>query len=492
MKRNRILTLALAPAVLMAGPLFSASVVAEEEEPRWFEVEVILFSRNVPADSVNEHWPSEANKLDTQNAPDLLSALLFPAEEVAPVDDSYCIPADQLTTDPVMDGAAATPDSLEAGTPEVAGETKAPLSDSEQIPQPCPPSELEDAAPATYAKTDVPEIVVAPALPDFDVSPYLIDDQSLQLVAQRKVIERRPEFKMMLHTGWRQAMVPRKQSAKWHLFAGKDFTDQFLADGTLRHKPELATSNQAPCPVGTVTIDGECIISDNAASENPAPGANADAPAAPQPLTTEEVQANITEMLAAQETELAAAMAAQVEVESADTPIMPLWQLDGLFRVYLEHYLYIDADFDYRIAGERELPLLIEDPSSTYGSADNLEMTDPLATPEPILAIDNLEQSLAAETLPLTQQEDPEAGGTLVTTKPTEGYLYRYRLSQSRRLRSGELHYFDHPLVGILVQIRPHDYREPPTPTEVDTSAAVDATTSTEVAAPASDTQPAS
>jgi len=32
-----------------------------------------------------------------------------------------------------------------------------------------------------------------------------------------------------------------------------------------------------------------------------------------------------------------------------------------------------------------------------------------------------------------------------------------FRLTQSRRMRSGELHYLDHPLFGLLVQVRPYE-----------------------------------
>ena len=32
-----------------------------------------------------------------------------------------------------------------------------------------------------------------------------------------------------------------------------------------------------------------------------------------------------------------------------------------------------------------------------------------------------------------------------------------FRLTQTRRMRSGELHYLDHPLFGLLVQVRPYE-----------------------------------
>ena len=35
--------------------------------------------------------------------------------------------------------------------------------------------------------------------------------------------------------------------------------------------------------------------------------------------------------------------------------------------------------------------------------------------------------------------------------------LFNYPLKQTRRMRSTELHYFDHPNIGMLVVIRPYE-----------------------------------
>lgn len=73
----------------------------------------------------------------------------------------------------------------------------------------------------------------------------------------------------------------------------------------------------------------------------------------------------------------------------------PVFELDGLFRVYLQHYLYIESEF------------LLREPVS--GGAD---------------------------------------GSSLDT------YLHQYPFKQKRRVKSGQIHYFDHPLMGMFVQIR--------------------------------------
>lgn len=53
--------------------------------------------------------------------------------------------------------------------------------------------------------------------------------------------------------------------------------------------------------------------------------------------------------------------------------------------------------------------------------------------------------------------------------------LAHFRMQQHRRMRSGELHYLDHPLFGLLIQVTPYTPPQPPPPA-----------TSTSDAAPAS------
>jgi hypothetical protein len=73
------------------------------------------------------------------------------------------------------------------------------------------------------------------------------------------------------------------------------------------------------------------------------------------------------------------------------------------------------------------------------------------------------------EQQPLPQQNEPSAARDLAQRYPElveanrlgETYMpvHRYHLLQSRRMRSGELHYIDHPFFGILVQITPFEYQ---------------------------------
>jgi len=87
-----------------------------------------------------------------------------------------------------------------------------------------------------------------------------------------------------------------------------------------------------------------------------------------------------------------------------------------LFRVHLSHYLYITADFNI---------------SSLTGAE--------LATKK--LTTNNLSQAAGSQS-----DEQP---------------WHSIPFSQNRRVISGEVHYFDHPYMGMIVQIRRYKKPDP-------------------------------
>jgi hypothetical protein len=40
-------------------------------------------------------------------------------------------------------------------------------------------------------------------------------------------------------------------------------------------------------------------------------------------------------------------------------------------------------------------------------------------------------------------------------------FLQDYRLHQTRRMRSTEIHYFDHPLIGVISIVTPYEFPKP-------------------------------
>ncbi|WP_298768829.1 peptidoglycan binding protein CsiV [uncultured Shewanella sp.] len=93
----------------------------------------------------------------------------------------------------------------------------------------------------------------------------------------------------------------------------------------------------------------------------------------------------------------------------------PVWQLDGTLNIYLNHYLYIEAALNLREEGTKQVLV----------TKDNLSDT--------------------------TNGYQITNGITETESTP---FLYAIPLKQNRRVRSGEIHYFDHPKMGMIIQIR--------------------------------------
>ncbi|OEF23537.1 peptidoglycan binding protein CsiV [Vibrio rumoiensis] len=97
-------------------------------------------------------------------------------------------------------------------------------------------------------------------------------------------------------------------------------------------------------------------------------------------------------------------------------------ELDGTIQVYVQHYLYLKTNLNLRIPGKNEV--ILQD--STLDSADD-------------------------------QDDDTVQIGNLEPIKPkveTQDFLNSYRMKQKRQIRSGETHYLDNPLLGVIIQIR--------------------------------------
>lgn len=98
-----------------------------------------------------------------------------------------------------------------------------------------------------------------------------------------------------------------------------------------------------------------------------------------------------------------------------------LYELDGKFQIYVQHYLFADINLDLKqpaiqkVRLKEKTLLLGEDTTSTVQSGNLMDVTP---------------------------------------TTEVETRLKTYRLDQNRRIKSGETHYLDHPLMGIILQIR--------------------------------------
>jgi hypothetical protein len=137
-------------------------------------------------------------------------------------------------------------------------------------------------------------------------------------------------------------------------------------------------------------------------------------------------------------------------------------ELEGSIRLSVATYLKLQTNlwysqFDLNVGQEqtRQWPLLPQQP--------NQLTTTPIAG----LSLDSsmeFEQALAAEN---QQWEDSGFNSPGNDTAPANNYLTRQiiLLQQARDMRSSEIHYIDHPVVGVIIQVTPYPAQAvPPTP----------------------------
>ncbi|MFB2728436.1 peptidoglycan binding protein CsiV [Shewanella mangrovisoli] len=97
---------------------------------------------------------------------------------------------------------------------------------------------------------------------------------------------------------------------------------------------------------------------------------------------------------------------------SAPLQPSPVWQLDGTLNIYLSHYLYIETALNLRKEGRKLMPVAADEAS--------MNATNTAATPAKVMT----------------------------------PYLMSIPLEQNRRVKSDEIHYLDHPEMGMVIQIR--------------------------------------
>lgn len=268
--------------------------------------------------------------------------------------------------------------------------------------------------------------------------PYLLNESSLQLQEIVLQLKRSKNFRPLLHMGWRHAPVGRNKAEAYRVYAGDnlalDYQEklekykrnkevaqqmqqqeqlaliaaQALNDDGIIHDPENNTENGTNTVATIDVLEGDSEQQEKLAFQATYAAAiekiiariesldesNTDAVAAPHQPSTD-----INVFTVSEEEQILAE-----KLILPEEPMQP-WFLDGLFRVHLNHYLYITADFN-------------------------------------VMNKDLAEQA--------TDKLNSGSG----SDKRNELKLIRFQ--QNRRVISGEIHYFDHPYIGMVVQIRRH------------------------------------
>ena len=473
--KSKICALLLAP-VLLTNQAFSATQAAE----RWFEVEVILFSQLGDKTKLTEDFPEinvqPATLPNYRRTVDLLTPYIYPDTSALKLQLPQC--GDYSTPKTLVELASVPPlfhkeKSLAQisqtqplinldGTEQLEQTIEAQTEQSTEIqtPPPLNNSFINDAiteeAPITAAQLalvaqadeafnrlnfqyseNIPfkQFCALPTVFDdkfaynltgtvdanedvYSDKPYLISKDSLQLTNMFNQLKRSRNFKPLLHLGWRLAPKPRNKAAGFRIIAGENLAFNYEKSQLDYQTALLHESLENLDHPKSETLQ-EDVLNGGVGSSN---HNNEQNTISTEELAEQLIQNKINEILATVDNISATDElhiidqldAKSLAIDTNDkqlpsaqiAPVEPAqpWTLDGLFRVHLNHYLYITADFN------------MLDTSSTVGSLNEKDETPKVKS---------------------------------------------IRFKQNRRVISGEIHYFDHPYMGMIVQIRKHARPEP-------------------------------
>ena len=441
-------------SLLCASVSYSAMATQTSKPERWFEVEVILFEQTSDKKTIKEEFPDQINASTLPQYKryfDLLTPYLQPditgIKQFIPLCKKHKAQSTFIDSLPKIQTPFANAINIKLNEdkltiPDIATDyntntstnihyTKRALDLQKELTSPLFSTqniciiEQKDIA-HLYVDEEQADIQLnalnVQALPPklnalgshISNSPYLIAEESLLLSDITKRLKWSKEFKPLLHFGWRQVAVTRNKAIPLKLFAGKHLNYQYL-QALKKHQSTHSKANfeeQTKQLNNTIQdeIEDEILEAEQKANNNAqqeqyfakifneldsVDNTNINV------LINELEQQKLEDLITSNQPS-----SSENKVSDVDTaPIKPLqpWFLDGFFKVHLDHYLYITADFN--VVGKTIIK------NAAQGSE------------EPSIKLINF--------------------------------------SQNKRAITGEIHYFDHPYVGMLVQIRRFDPTKP-------------------------------
>ena len=130
-------------------------------------------------------------------------------------------------------------------------------------------------------------------------------------------------------------------------------------------------------------------------------------------------------------------------------------ELQGTIKLYVARYLYLETNLWLNTRGEY-LPGSWRMPAPPIGPSSLI-----FEAPEPELELEQPQRETitADPAIDLEYQRVPSTLITITesaeTLEPIYPFRHAVRLHQTRRMRSGEVHYIDHPMLGVIVKITP-------------------------------------
>jgi hypothetical protein len=414
--------------------LISHSIKAQEDSERWFEIEVILYKDISDRGLNKESWDTDREF----SLPDTLEDFLNPIEPVVEIE----------LEQPVID-------SNLSNFPETK-EHSSDLSTSNIITNDIT---QKDSNQRENLNQDL--IVKNEQLEVTKERPFiLLDEQYLQLKNEAKNISVHPSFRLLAHFAWRQPVAGKSTAIPVRLAGGNDYQREFEFSGSkklelpdellsdaLNESEEGVDDNTKPDLGITLQTKDSALGPDSiqTAATNREPNGD-----------RQDVEDNHNEVQ-----------------QFNRLPWVP--EVDGSVLIYIyRNYLHMDADLVFRKPGQQEVDIFSL--GNRFGSEDPFDFsrdsfqTSPLAN-KPEASSDNdgilqdnmlLDKNSSNTDTPQRSQQqfDWQFDSDFLNQESEKVFterLFNYPLKQTRRMRSTELHYFDHPKIGMLVIIRAYE-----------------------------------
>jgi hypothetical protein len=287
-------------------------------------------------------------------------------------------------------------------------------------------NKVSSASPSDQIKR-VPEIINGHEWQQ-NRGPFVLPASTMYMSELYEKIKRQRDITPILHINWRQEVkFGREDGQTFRLFAGENFAEQFDANGLPFVNDTDSLLDSLNQPTDAVYIPEQELVGLTPQQQQALlVSINGKAPE----VVYEDLFAKI-----------AAALADDTPIDFVQTDILTeqkttttelsilkeIWRLDGGITVYLRNvgrvpYLHIDSNLDFR------------QPIYDSNKAQELEGLSTHSSQQGAMVVNQLQQP---------------------------NFLQSVNFNQLRRVISQQVHYFDHPLFGMIVRINRYRWPEP-------------------------------
>ena len=270
---------------------------------------------------------------------------------------------------------------------------------------------------STEAPSEQPVIYV-------DETPFVIlDKESVphELSLATRDLERSKNYHVLHHLAWRQPVLPPGESVSVHIHSEMEDGKLFLEKAHLSLQKEDVENNNLSSS-DNVPVEQAPLIMDTLSDEP----------------TTIALGQDISQLGATSLEDTDTMPVDTVAEQTQDT--QPRLPLDGLIRVSLSRYLHLQAD----LILSREITLPVQPSIFLHENKTSSTEADDVIT--------------VRESPKNTAPTEAVISTELGALNFTETSFYQpYRLLESRRMRSKEVHYLDHPAFGVIALITPYE-----------------------------------